>query len=233
MNLMSLPLARLVRSRAAWVILLGWAGFALLASVVARRGGAVHGADHALLGAYGAIALPLLVYGVVAQALNGDSLARSGLPLVSFGASPSRVARVTLLVSVGGSMLAGGLLGAVVAAVAHGSADPPVARDVAFSAEIGAVGAAAYAAYFVFGASFGARGIGRSVLLVVDWVLGVGHGTSALLTPRAHVRSLLGGAPPLGMSARGSFLVLGLLVVVCGAIAVRRAGRAVWPLPRP
>ena len=61
----------------------------------------------------------------------------------------------------------------------------------------------------------------------------VGRGASAVLTPRAHVRSLLGGMAPLDMTARGSFVALAVLVVVCGAIAVRRAGRAQWMLPRP
>ena len=131
------------------------------------------------------------------------------------------------------SAVLGGLLAVAVSALAHGAADPPLARDLVVSAEVGALGGAAYAAYFVLGASFGARGLGRSVLLVVDWLFGVGRGASAVLTPRAHVRSLLGGMAPLDMTARGSFVALAVIVVGCGAIAVRRAGRAQWMLPRP
>jgi len=232
MSLTRLPLARLSRSWRAWIPVLGWSAFAIAGALLARRGGAVRGADHALLGAYGAVALPLLAYGLVAAVLGGESLARSGTSLVSLGASPYRVARSTLLVALGACAVAGGLLAVGVTAVAHGTADPPLARDLVTCAEIGALGGAAYAAYFLLGASFGARGLGRSVLLVVDWFLGVGRGSSAMLTPRAHVRSLLGGIAPLGASGRASFVALVVIVVVCGGIAVRRAGRAQWMLPR-
>jgi len=201
MTLTRLPLSRLARSRRAWIPLLAWSAFAIPGAVLARRGGAARGADEALLGAYGAIALPLLVYGLVAAVLGGNSLARSGVSLVSLGASPVRVARATVLVALLASGAAGGVLAVAVAVLAHGSADPPLVRDLAMSAEIGALGAAAYAAYFTFGASFGARGLGRSVLLIADWMVGVGRGSSAMLTPRAHLRSLLGGSAPLGAPA--------------------------------
>jgi hypothetical protein len=233
LTLAQLPLLRAVRSPRGWLVIAGWIAFAIAGALLARRGGAVRGADHALLGAYGAVALPLLVYGVVAVVLGGHSLARSGTALVTLGASPYRVALATLGTSVAISALLGGLLALAVGALAHGSADPPLVRDLVVSAEVGALGGAAYAAYFTLGASFGARGLGRSVLLVIDWVFGVGRGASAVLTPRAHVRSLLGGMAPLDMTARGSFVALAVLVVVCGAIAVRRAGRAQWMLPRP
>ena len=232
MSLAFLPSTRLLRTRRAWVPILGWTAFAVAGAMIARAGGAVRGADHALLGAYATVELPLLVYGVVAAALGGDSLARSGASQISLGASPFGVARATVLVSVAASATIGAVLAVSVAALAHGPQDPPLAADVARCAEIGALGGAAYGAFFTLGASFGARGFGRSLLLLVDWFFGVGHGSSAVLTPRAHIRSLLGGVAPLHMTARSSFMALTLLAFVCSALAVQRAGRAEWPLPR-
>ena len=51
-------------------------------------------------------------------------------------------------------------VGALVAALAHGAGDPPVARDALASAWVAGLGGAAYASLFCFGASFGKRGGG-------------------------------------------------------------------------
>ena len=75
------------------------------------------------------------------------------------------------------------------------------------------------------GASFGKRGGGRTGLLVLDWVLGMGHGAVALVTPRAHLRNLLGGAGPMEWSGRASAAALVVLAVVCALLAVRRSSR--------
>jgi hypothetical protein len=75
------------------------------------------------------------------------------------------------------------------------------------------------------GSSFGRRGGGRPVLLVVDWMLGASGGAAALMSPRGHVRNLLGGAPPMDLSERASALLLVALAVVCALWSVRRARR--------
>jgi hypothetical protein len=233
MTLASLPLARLLRSRRSWLLIVLWAVLALGAAAMGRMHATAHGADHVLLGAYGAIALPLLVYGVVSTALGNEGLARSGVSLVALGAAPSRVARATWLVTVGAGAILGGLLGAGVAALGHGASDPPLAVDAARSLEIGALGGAAYASFFLLGASFGARGLGRSILLVVDWVLGVGKGSGAMLVPRSHLHNLLGGGSRLDLSQRASFIALAFLTLACGVLAVSRATRTEWRLLRP
>jgi hypothetical protein len=205
-----------------------WGAIALLPAVLARRDAAGHGADHALLGMYSAIALPFLAYTVLSGVLGRDGLGRSGLVLVNLGASAARVAVVTVTVAVVVSGLVGGGLGCLVDGLAHGTLDPPLARDLPRAFAAGALGGAAYAAFFAFGASFGARGFGRSVLLVLDWIFGAGTGASALLTPRAHVRALLGGSAPLEVPGRTSFAVLVLMIVGFSLLAAAKASRARW-----
>ncbi len=232
MNEARLTLARFTRLRRGWVTMGLWVALALVVAAMGRARAVAHGADHALLGVYGAIALPLLAYGVVAQGLGSEGLARSGVSLLPLGASPLEAARASVAVVVLVSALLSGLLGAAVAVIAHGSADPPIVADAARSFEIGLLGGAAYGAFFMFGASFGARGFGRSLLLVLDWTFGVGGGASSLLVPRAHVHNLLGGGSPLDVSSRGSFLALVIITVASAGLAVMRAARVEWKLPR-
>jgi hypothetical protein len=220
-----LPLARLARTPRWLLVIAAWCAAAVAFALVAHSGGAAHGADHALVDAYGALVLPLLAYAVVGAMLDARSLAASGAPLVAFGAPPARVAAVTLGVAAAAAALMGASVAAVVAVVAHGGSAPPPGRDALVSAYAGALGGAAYAAWFALGASFGRRGGGRAVLLVVDWVLGASGGAAALATPRAHVRNLLGGAPPLGWSERASAVALVAVGALCAAWAVRRARR--------
>ncbi|MGA7119898.1 MAG: hypothetical protein WBY94_07375, partial [Polyangiaceae bacterium] len=59
--------------------------------------------------------------------------------------------------------------------------------------------------------------------LVADWVLGASDGAAALLTPRGHVRNLLGGVPPLDVSQRASAIALVLLAIGWASVAWRRA----------
>lgn len=223
--LVRLPLARLGRAPRSWIPIVAWAALAILAAWVARRTGSSHGADHALLGAYGPVALPLLVYGVVAATLGGDGLPRACAPLVAFGAPPARVALASIGVAILASAIAGALLAVGVAATAHGASDPPLGRDLANSAWIGALGASAYASFFSFGATFGARGGGRSVALVVDWIFGASGGALALVFPRAHLRNLLGGAAALDVSQRGAIVALALMTLLFALMASGRVRR--------
>jgi hypothetical protein len=192
-----------------------WCVLALGFALAARWWGAVQGADHVLVDAYATLILPLLVYTLVGAVLGGRSLAAATAPLVVFGASPARAALATVAVAVAASVAAGAFVAALVAIVAHGSGDPPAARDALASAYAGALGGAAYAGWFALGASFGKRGGARTWLLIVDWVLGLGRGPVAIITPRAHLRSLLGGAAPMDWSGRASAVALVILAAVC------------------
>ncbi|MGO9833823.1 MAG: hypothetical protein ACLP1X_06380 [Polyangiaceae bacterium] len=218
-----LPVARLVRTPRTWIAASAWCALAIGMAVVMRGRGASHGADDVLIEAYGALVLPLLAYTLVGTTLGARSIAGSTTAVAAFGASRARAAAVTVGVGVGASALGGALLAATVAVVAHGTADPPLARDALASGYVGALGGAAYASWFSLGAGFGRRGGGRVVALVVDWLLGANGGVTALFAPRAHLRNLLGGAPPMDLSQRASAMALGILVVVCALGAVGRS----------
>jgi hypothetical protein len=204
---------------ARWLLALGFA-------MAARSRGSAHGADHVLVGAFGPLVLPLLCYALVGALLGPRSLAASTAPVVSFGAPPARAAAVTVGVAAAACAIAGGMLAALVALVAHGASDPPTAGDALASAYAGGLGGGAYASLFAFGATLGKRGGGRIVLLVADWVLGTGSGATALLTPRGHLRNLLGGTAPMDWSGRASAIAIVVLAILLALAAVSRSRSA-------
>lgn len=216
-------LARLARRPRTWLTVGAWYALAVAVALTAHSRSAAHGADHVLIATYGAYVLPLLAYGLVGALVGWQSLRSSAAPAVAFGAPPVRAASAVVAVAAGACMAAGALLAAAVAVVAHGVDDPPLVRDALVSAYAGVLGGAAYGAWFSLGAAFGRRGGGRSLFLVVDWVLGATRGAGALVTPRGHVRSLLGGAGPMDLSQRTSAIALVVLALVAAALAARRA----------
>jgi hypothetical protein len=219
------PAARLTRTPRSWLPVAGWLLLGLAMAAVARSEAAPNGADHVLVGAFGALVVPLLAYAVVGGVLGGGSLRASVAPVVALGAPRGRSSAVTVGL---GMLLAAVLcaaLGAVLAAVAHGVDDPPAARDALVSAYAGALGGAAYGGFFAFGASFGRRGGGRAALLVVDWLVGSNGTALALLTPRGHLRNVLGGLPPWELTERTSAVVLLAFALALAAVAIRRASR--------
>jgi hypothetical protein len=222
-GLARLPIARLFRTARAWTAAGAWSALAIAMAVFMRTRGASHGADDVLVEAFGALVLPLLAYTLVGAALGARSVAGSTTALAAFGASRARAAAATVAVAVAASAVFGALLAASVALVAHGAADPPLARDALVSGYVGGLGGAAYASWFSLGAGFGRQGGGRLMALLVDWVFGVSGGTLALFAPRAHLRSLLGGAPPLDWSQRWSAVALAVLALACAIGAVGRA----------
>jgi hypothetical protein len=195
---------------------------ALGLATMARGEGAAHGADRVLLEGYASYALPLLAYTLVGATLGARSMAGSAAPLVALGASPAHAAAAAVAVAGAVCTAGGAILGAAVAAIAHGAGDPPALRDAVTSAYAGGLGGLAYALWYSLGASFGRRGGGRVALLVVDFLVS-GTGALGALTPRAHVRSLLGGALSLDLPERASAVVLVFLAVGYGLAAVRRS----------
>jgi hypothetical protein len=224
--LVGLPLARLTRSPRAWAPLLAWTALAIVSAIILGRRASSGGTAEALGVIFGQLALPLLAFTIVGVALGGDGLARSTRPLVGFGASPPQVALATIAVSVAATSAVTALLGGLVAALAHGVTDPPLWRDALTSAWVAALGGGAYAALFAFGASFGKRGGGRAGALVIGWLLGNGTGAAGILTPRAHLRSLLGGTAVMGLSGRASEVALVGLILLYTALATARTRRA-------
>jgi hypothetical protein len=221
--LVRVPLARLTRSPRAWVGIVGWTLLALLGAIVVRMRSEPSGADHVMRGSFGTIVVPLVAFAVVGAVVGGGGMRRGIRGVVALGAEPREAALATVGVAVAVMAVIGGVAAFVVCALAHGSADPPLLRDLPMSFGVGALGGAAYAAYFSAGSAIG-RGAMRGVFLALDWVIGSGAGFGSLFTPRAHVRSLLGGAPTFELSSRASsvFLFAILLLWIVLAVAFGR-----------
>ena len=116
----------------------------------------------------------------------------------------------------------GALMAAASTLVAHGPADPPLARDALTCAWVGALTAAAYAGWFSFGATFFARGRGRWVPLVLDFALGASTGVLGVLLPRGNADNLLGAEAPLGLpQATSSVALAAMALLLATGAAVR------------
>jgi hypothetical protein len=63
------------------------------------------------------------------------------------------------------------------------------------------------------------------LFLIGDWVFGGGTSAIALPWPRAHVRALLGGPAPLGLTPSESALVLAALGLLASFAYLRRLPR--------
>jgi len=197
--------------------------FSVVAAGLARRSGG--GAGNALSSWFAGIVLPFLCFGIVRGALGGDGLARSTRALVAFGASPVKVAFGSIGAGVAISATLAAVLGLLVAVIAHGASDPRLAGDALTTAWVSGLGGATYAALFALGGSFGKRGGGRAVALAVDWILGQGGAVTGVVTPRAHLRSLLGGEAVASLSGTWSALALVALTFVFAMWAARRGAR--------
>jgi hypothetical protein len=216
-----LPVGRLAGGVVAWIALGAWTMLAFSVAALVHTRGAAHGADVVLIDTVGALVIPLLAYGLVGAALGGRSLSASGASLVAFGADPARAAAATIAVAAGACAAAGAVIAAGVALLAHGAADPAPLGDALASAYAGGLGGAAYGCWFALGASFGRRGGGRVLLLLVDWGLGAAGG-AAVVTPRGHLRNLFGGEAPDHLSGRASSVALLLIACLCALVGARR-----------
>lgn len=219
--LAQLWLTRLFKSPRAWASAAFWMLVAVgIAGYVERNGGG-HGVDEVLPGVFGSYALPLIVFSLVGGVVAATSLRASIRPAIALGATGSRSAISAILVVALVSAVVCGALGA--ALVPLSGAPRPFGADVLASAWVSALGAAAYASFFAFGASFGKNGGGRTLFLVYDLVFGSTGGIVEVATPSAHLRNLLGGAPIKHVSQTASAVTLGVLAVVCLLLSARRA----------
>jgi hypothetical protein len=205
-----IPALRLLRTPRAWLPIVAWSLLAIVFAVAARARGGTTGADHVLRGAFSFLVLPLVAYGVVGATLGASGLRRGIRGVVALGAEPRRAALASVLVAVTTSALLCAVLGGVVCALAHGAHDPPLASDLF---------------YFSAGSAIG-KGTMRGVFLALDWIIGGGAGVGALITPRGHVTSLLGGPLCADLSQRTSSVLLLLLLVGYAAVAVALVRRA-------
>jgi hypothetical protein len=182
-------------------------------------------ADITLAGAAFGVCLPLGAYAIVARATRHGRLDDGVRHLSRHGASrrsaiAGLVARTTLHVAA-----IGAVLGLIAIIVARGRLDVATVFDAATTVWIGALGGAAYAAWLSLGSLFGRAGGGRLVCLGLDFTVGAGSSAAAAPWPRAHVRSLIGGACVLGIPAWESVVALLALAVVYLLLCLLRVAR--------
>jgi hypothetical protein len=216
--LFQVPLRRGLSPRRALLPLTGLVLVALVVARLAREN--AHPADTELLETVGPAVIPLLGFALARATLAGQSLATAGEPLVFFGARDRAAATAHALVAALLAALASALVTVVALLAVHAAPG-----DVIRSSAIAAVAGATYAALFTAGASFGRRGGGAIFVLAADAILGSGDGAFAALTPRAHLRSLFGGVPPLDLGPRASFVALATLVAFAFLIIAARTRR--------
>jgi hypothetical protein len=209
--------ARIVRRPTALAALLGLALIGV-STVIERRLGSAGAVDRVLGGTFRLI-IPLVTFGVTAAATGHDRLREAVWPLARYGAARRQIALGTILGAIAASAVLAALFAVVSVVLAHSPGEPPLLRDAFQSAWIGALTAAAYAAWFSFGAVFWKRGRGRWIPLVLDLLVGASTGLLGAVFPRGNAQNLLGVASALHLSQPASSAILVLTTAVLTLIA--------------
>ncbi|MBI4706080.1 MAG: hypothetical protein HY744_33720 [Deltaproteobacteria bacterium] len=214
--------ARLAARSGGLVVAVGWAFAGAVGAIEAGR--APYGAPDRTLGAVLGLAVPLASFALCRLATGRARLRDSVWCAARFGTS-----RRLLALGLASGAAAAAALAAAAAALlglllAYGGNPAAMAADAWTSGWIAALGAAAYAAWFVLAGTFGRRGGWRWAPLVLDFALGAGAGLISSPWPRAHLRNLAGGAPPLGLGQPASTALLGGTVAVLLLVAALRSG---------
>lgn len=221
-------LARVVRPRAALGLATALA-VALAGAWLERRADASGAASRALAGTALGLVVPLATFAIVGRALGAREregrLDDAFAAFADLGLSRRALAAGGLTATGAVAAALAALVAGVVAVVAHDSTAPPLTTDVASSAWIAALAATAYVAWFALGATLGRRGGGRGLVLGLDFVLGGAGAPFALVMPRAHAESLLGGAAPLGLPQGASVLALAAITLLATTLAIARTPR--------
>jgi hypothetical protein len=201
--------------------LLAW-GLAALIAMAEKRAAPFGAAGRALEGQVFGLILPIALLWISTRVLEPRRLDASTSGLARFGLSRRTVG----LGLIAASMLGGALVAAVAAAttalLAHDPSAPSIALDALTCTWIGALTAAAYAALFALGATFGKNGGGRYWALGFDFLFGGTSGVAALFVPRAHAQNLLGGEPPLLLSQPASAALLVVIAATFTTLALAR-----------
>lgn len=196
---------------------------ALLGLLIEHRADPSQSADNALITVTFGVVLPLLCLSAVGRTFP-ERVDHSLAAFARHGADR----RWLLAGATTGLAVALGAIGALLAAVTRalgGSVVAEGAGDVFACAWIGAFGGVAYAAWFALGSTFGRRGGGRWLALVVDWLLGISSGIVAFPWPRGHLRNLLGGAAVAGLEQPHASAVLSACALLFVILAWFRTPR--------
>ena len=170
----------------------------------------IHAVDRALIRDAFGLWLPLAAYVASERIAKRRRLDTAIAALPRYGVS-RRGSLGGAVLALGGVLAAAGAgCGAVSVLVVHDSRGVSLLHDVLLSTWIGALGGVSYAAWLGLCSGFGRAGR-RGAFLILDLILGSSSALWALPFPRAHLRNLLGGSPPLGLSQAAS---AGLLTVL-------------------
>src|SRR5690606_14754852 len=170
------------------------------------------------------VLVPLAAVAAVLRLCDDASLRQFGSSAARYGTNR----RAAVLKSL--AMVAVGLV--LVACVSAGAAlltarrvgDPRLVADLLATTPVAAATALAYVAWMAAGATFGTRGGGVLVALLVDWLAGATALPVAWGTPRGHTRHLLGLEAAFGFPPWVSFAaLLGLSATAAALIALRVA----------
>lgn len=220
-----LGLSRITNKRALFI----GAGLLALVSAIAlveKRFELMGSATRTLQGGTFSLFIPLSTFAIASAILQQQRLDVAATPLARFGASRRQVALGLIASAVLGATLLSASIAGLAALLAHDPWAPPLLHDFLSSTWIGALTGAAYATLFLFGSTFGARGGGRNVALIVDFMLGGSLGVVATLTPRAHALNLLGAPPPIEtMSQSASTALLLVMIAASASSAISRCPR--------
>jgi hypothetical protein len=182
-------------------------------------------ADATLTGAVFGWTIPLLAYAAVARVALYGRLDDSAEPFARHGGDRRAVVSGFVLMTAARVAVVSALLSALAVLVASVGEVAEIRMDALTSGWIGALGGAAYVAWFSLGSMWGKAGRGRLFLLAVDWVLGATTSAVAVPWPRAHLRSLLGGDLVVGLPAWQSSALLVVLACLYFLACVFRVAR--------
>lgn len=160
------------------------------------------------------LVIPLYCFALTSAVCQGLGLREAAWSVARFGAARRDVALGFVLLLVASSFVGGLLLASLAVLSAFGAASRPLGAELFTSAWIGALVAAAYAAWFAWGSTFLSRGRGRWIPLVCDALFGAGTGTLAAFFPRSHARNLLGEIGPTHFSQPQSCVALLVMLFV-------------------
>jgi hypothetical protein len=217
---LELGIARL--RRRSTVISLGL-GLALVvaAAMIERKLASAGATDRALRAAFGLV-IPLLAFSLLVAVTGRAHLADACWSAARFGVPRRTVASGLIGAVVAAAAVGSALVAATAVLVAHGAGGGALVADAFTSAWIGALTGAAYVGWFALGATFFARGGGRFVPLVLDFLVGGGSGITSAVFPRANAENLLGGQPPLDLSQPASSLLLLAMALLLSLAAAAR-----------
>lgn len=167
--------------------------------------------------------VPLSAFALSSLVVGRERLDDSVWPVAAHGVPRRHAVLGALAVAIACCAVTAVLSASLALVLAYG-ATPGLAGDLTTSTWIAALGASAYAAWFVLGAGFFRLGRGRWVPLVLDFTFGATGGVLAVVWPRPHLVNLVGGDALLGMSQPTSSVLLAATAVVVVCLAAMRAG---------